>query len=52
MAYLRKLGGPITRRRYLEHAFMDPKVKPEDDLGAEVEMDLPEEVRHPNYRDK
>ena len=52
MAYLRKKGFPITRANYLAHGFMDSKIKPEDDLGAEVEMEFPPEVRHPNYRDK
>jgi len=29
---------------------MDPKITPETDLGGEIEMDIPEALRHPNHR--
>jgi hypothetical protein len=28
---------------------MDKKITPETDLGGEIEMDIPEALRHPNH---
>lgn len=47
---LKSLGLPVTRANYLALGFMDPKIKPDMDLGAELEMEFPKEVRHPNYK--
>ncbi len=40
--FLKSIGGPITRERYLGMAY--PNGVP-DDWGAELEMELPEELR-------
>lgn len=47
---LRREGFPVNRANYLAWAFMDPKITPDTDLGAELEMEMPEELRHPNHR--
>ena len=49
LAFLKKAGIPVNRANYLGVRFMDPKITPETDLGGEIEMDIPEALRHPNH---
>jgi hypothetical protein len=48
--FLKKAEIPVNRANYLALRFMDPKITPETDLGGEIEMDIPEALRHPNHR--
>ena len=41
---------PVNRSNYLDLRFMDSSISPEDDLGAEIEMSIPEALRHPSYQ--
>jgi len=48
--FLKREGIPVNRANYLAWAFMDPKITADTDLGAELEMEMPEELRHPNHK--
>ena len=48
--FLKKEGFPVTRANYLAWAFMDPKITADTDLGGELEMEIPPDLRHPNHR--
>ena len=50
LQFLKAEGIPVNRANYLAWGFMDPKITPDTDLGAELEMALPPSVRHPNYK--
>lgn len=50
LRFLKRLNLPVNRANYLALHYMDPKITPDTDLGAELEMALPPSVRHKNHK--
>lgn len=48
--FLKRRGVKVNRKNYLGMRFMDPNIKPEQYLGAEIEASMPPELRHSKFR--